>query len=500
MAAPPGVVDPGCLPAWAAGELPEPPAFKWRNWLSLIGPGLVLAGGSIGTGEWVMGPKIASLYHGAFMWAVLCSILGQVVFNTEAMRYTLVTGEPIFTGFLRTKPGPKFWLVVYLFLDAGSWWPAQAGLAAQILVVWVTRLSPTDPIDPNSVRYVSYAVFLVCAALALVGGKIYNTLTAVSGSKFVLTLVYLSFCSLFFVSMKTWGEIWGGLFDVTRVPRDAAGNPVVDWALFSALVGYTGVGGLQNVLASNYVRERGWGMGSKVGAIPSAVGGHRIALSHLGTMPPDTPDSLRRFRAWYRHLVPDQYVVWALGSLVAMLLPCMLGAQYLNARSLEAREEWRWAAALAQDFGAARGEIFRHLTLLCGLIIMIPGQFVTADGTARRWTDAVWSGLASVRRVDTNKAKYVYYTFAGMYVGFGVLAYTFFPKMTATTMMIIAGSMANLALASAMFHTMYVNTRFLPRAMRPSVAKRAAMVVAGLFFLAVFGLVANQKLRPLLGF
>ena len=106
------VIHPGCLPAWDIGELPEPKAFTWRNWLSLIGPGLVLAGGSIGTGEWVMGPKIAALYHGAFMWAVLCSIVGQVIFNTEAMRYTLVTGEPIFTGFLRTRPGPKFWLIV----------------------------------------------------------------------------------------------------------------------------------------------------------------------------------------------------------------------------------------------------------------------------------------------------------------------------------------------------------------------------------------------------
>src|SRR4051812_38404222 len=81
----PPQVDPGCLPAWGAGDLPEPKAisFHWRNWLSLIGPGLVLAGGSIGTGEWVMGPKIAALYHGAFMWAVLCSIVGQVLFNTE---------------------------------------------------------------------------------------------------------------------------------------------------------------------------------------------------------------------------------------------------------------------------------------------------------------------------------------------------------------------------------------------------------------------------------
>jgi hypothetical protein len=126
-------VDPGCLPAWNVDELPEPRPIQARYLLALIGPGLVLAGGSIGTGEWVMGPKTAAQYGGAMLWIVLVSILAQVVLNTEVMRYTLCTGEPIMTGFLRSRPGPKFWLITYLLLDVGGWWPAQAGLAAQIL-------------------------------------------------------------------------------------------------------------------------------------------------------------------------------------------------------------------------------------------------------------------------------------------------------------------------------------------------------------------------------
>src|SRR6478672_9103805 len=135
-------IDPGCLPAWEVDELPEPAPLKARNLLALIGPGLVLAGGSIGTGEWVMGPKTAAQYHGALMWIVLLSIGAQIVLNTEVMRYTLCTGEPIMTGFMRTKPGPRFWVILYLLLDVGSWWPSMAGLAAQILVVYIKKLTP----------------------------------------------------------------------------------------------------------------------------------------------------------------------------------------------------------------------------------------------------------------------------------------------------------------------------------------------------------------------
>lgn len=490
-------VDPGCLPAWDVDDLPPPKPLRARNLLALIGPGLVLAGGSIGTGEWVMGPQAAARYQGAMLWAVLLSIVAQVVLNTEVMRYTLCTGEPILTGFFRSKPGPKFWLVFYLLLDVGGWWPALAGLAAQIIVVAAKGLGPADTIDPNTVRLVSYGVFLFCAVLVLFGGKVYNTLQVVLGGKFLSMLFYMLFCCVFFVSLPTWGRIWGGMFDVTRLPRNAAGNPEIDWTLISALAGFSGVGGLGNIMAGNFVREKGWGMGGKVGAIPSLVGGHTIELSHIGTICRGGEETRQRFRGWFRYLLVDQYLLWALGSVIGMLLPCMLGAEYLRVESLDSKDQWRWAAALAQDFGAAHGAIFRTLTLLCGLVIFIPGQFYVVDITARRWTDAIWSGSGRVRKMDNRKVKHLYYGFAFAYVVWGVSAFALFPNLSATTMMVIAGNLANLAIAATIFHTLYVNRRFLPAEVRPGWGKQAALVLAGLFFLTMFALVVQQKIAPL---
>jgi hypothetical protein len=492
-------VDPGCLPAWKVDEMPEPRPFTARNLLALIGPGLVLAGGSIGTGELIMGPQAAARYHGAMMWAVLLSIIGQVVLNTEVMRYTLCTGEPIMTGFMRCRPGPKFWLVFYILLDFGGWWPSLAGLAAQIIVVATLGLSPQDTISPDLVRKVSYVVFLVCGGMALFGGKVYNTLQIVLGGKFLATLFYMLGCTLFMVSFSTWVEIWSGLVDVTRLPRDAGGNPAVDWGLISALAGFSGVGGLGNIMASNFVREKGWGMGSKVGAIPSAFGGHAIELSHIGTMCRPGAETARRFRGWFRYLIADQYLVWGLGSLVGIMLPCVLGAEYLRVDRLDTNDQWRWAAALAQDFGAERGEIFRTLTLIAGLVILIPGQFYVVDNVARRWTDAVWSGTRWARGLDQRKIRHVYYSFAGAYLLWGIAAYTFFPKLSASAMMVIAGNVANLAIAAAILHTLFVNRRFLPADVRPSRAKEAAMALSALFFLVMFGLVVNQKILPAVG-
>ena len=59
-------------------------------------------------------------------------------------------------------------------------------------------------------------------------------------------------------------------------------------------------GGLANTLFSNYARDKGWGMGARVGAIPSAVGGLPISLSHVGEVFPvdaDEPVPLERLDA-----------------------------------------------------------------------------------------------------------------------------------------------------------------------------------------------------------
>src|SRR5688572_3453636 len=123
----PGAQD---MPQWEVGELPQYPRFGWRQLSLLIGPGLLMGGSAIGGGEWLTGPLVTARYGGALLWLATLSILGQVLYNIEISRYTLYTGEPIFTGKCRTFPGPMFWVVIYLCLDFGTIFPYLAASAA----------------------------------------------------------------------------------------------------------------------------------------------------------------------------------------------------------------------------------------------------------------------------------------------------------------------------------------------------------------------------------
>ena len=131
--------------AGICGPLVDAPRFTGRNWFAMLGPGLLMGGSAIGGGEWLMGRPSRPRYGGALMWLATLSILGQVIYNLEISRYTLYTGEPIFTGKFRTLPGPRFWLTAYLILDFGSVFPYLAANAATPLAAVILGRFPSPP-------------------------------------------------------------------------------------------------------------------------------------------------------------------------------------------------------------------------------------------------------------------------------------------------------------------------------------------------------------------
>ena len=82
----------GALPDWEVTDLPEPPKYQFgKAFRSILGPGIIALGGSIGSGEWLLGPAITAQYGGTLLWVATIAILLQVILNTEAIRYTLYT-------------------------------------------------------------------------------------------------------------------------------------------------------------------------------------------------------------------------------------------------------------------------------------------------------------------------------------------------------------------------------------------------------------------------
>lgn len=526
------------MPRWTLGELPEAPVFQWKNILAMIGPGLVMGAAAIGGGEWTLGPKVTAQYGGVILWLATISILFQVFYNIEICRYTIYSGEPIFTGKFRLLPGPWFWLIAYLCVDWGSFFPYLVTNAA--IPVYALITGETFPKDPSSAQWwmhktISLSLFCLMLLPLIFGGKVYNSLKAVMSFKLIYVLGLLLFLGIFYAHGENWWNIVSGFWQFgslpVKVPEGEAPQvtnflttafwserPPLDMsiiALMCALAAIAGNGGLTNAPISNFVRDQGWGMGRHVGAIPSVVGGQGIELSHEGCVFVPDEKSMPRWRGWMRHLIREQLAVWLPACLIGVALPSILSVEFL-ARGTKADNPWNLAVLTAQAVGdhiehpvegtlaqtiglapalasPAMGALFVKLVLFCGMIVLLTSGITTADGFIRRWVDLIWVGLPRLRQMETHAVKYVYFGVLSFYfvVGFTMLCLPSPPEDVTK----IATTGYNFALGFSSIHALAVNLLLLPKELRPNWFSRVMLVLSGLFFtfLGTMGALALAK-------
>jgi len=520
--------SPNQLPPWDEADLPEAPRLSLRHISRLIGPGIVMMGIQIGGGEWLLGPEITARYGGGLMWIATVAIVLQVFYNIECGRYALYCGEPVMTGFMRTRPGPLFWMSFIFVLNLGALIPGLSTNAAAAVAALILNRPPGVE-DKLLVTTLAYVTLGAVVLPVLVGGKVYNTLQAIMTFK---VLVVLGFCltvSIFFVSADNWWNVFSGFLKFGFVPiNDEPGHEQVvnsighywehgEWpsvalgniAFLGAFAGYAGGGGLANSTYSNYVRDKGWGMGKLVGAIGSAIGGHRVALSHVGTTFPATSENQSRWRGWLKYLFIDQVLIWAPGCFMGMALPALMSIQFAHSSPLyKDAKKLEWAQAIVtadgvrnyEGFGPTLQQFMWIATLAVGLLVLLPSQMSIVDDFSRRWTDILWSGSSRIRkRFQPHQVSRIYYGILTGYVVWSfVLAWVFNTFGNPKLMTLMIANLGNLAIALTGIHLWWINRTLLPKALRPGWFNQVGVLACSAFYLGLSFLVFMTKQWPVI--
>ncbi len=242
------------------------------------------------------------------------------------------------------------------------------------------------------------------------------------------------------------------------------GCPPLDWATVVAFIGIAGAGGLANTLFSNYTRDKGWGMGSQVGAIPSAIGGRTIGLSHIGAAFVPEGQNLERWRGWMRHIMRDQGV-WVAASILGMALPCMMSLEFIRNATVTGDRVAAMTAPGIADRYPSFGWIFWFTTLFCGFLVLFPGQVSVCDQIARRWTDMIWTASAHAHRLGRGEVRchllWHHGDLCRVRPGDPLVA----ARLQIAKIGVVLG---NLALSFTTLQALYVNRTLLPPTLRPS--------------------------------
>jgi hypothetical protein len=467
------------LEAWRRGELPMPPSTEGFKLFKVVGPGVIVLGTSIGSGEWLIGPSTLVRYGLALLWVTTVAVFLQTVFNTEVVRYTLYTGESAFTGFMRTKPGSTFWAWVYsilYFLQNG--WPGWAGAsAAAVFFLIAGRAAGAG--DARMVYAIGLGVFAVCFGLLAFGGQRIEKMLELLNWIMVTAILgaLLVFCLMFAPPRQFLGAGLGFFgFDLAAgrflfLPEGA------DWFLLGAFAAFSGCGGVTNIALSSWARDKGYGMGQVTGYIPTLVAGHTVKLAHTGVTFEPGPESLPRWRGWWRIVRIDQWGIFFVGALAGMALPGILYTTAIPAgtdmRGLNVSSE------LARGLASRGGSWIPLAVAIMSVWILFKAQVDIMEGMVRSITDILWSGSGRIRAWRTGDVRVVYYSVLVVVLVWGLIAM----GMTQPIILLqVSANVAGLAFVFGSLHILRVNTTLLPKPLRPALWRRVALVFMAVFY------------------
>src|SRR5450756_2833577 len=136
--------SPKTYPGGKGSDFPvsDMPESRWgkmtiKQTFMMMGPAVIALGGTIGGGEWLIGPSLFVKWGLVLLWITTISSTLQVFLNLEMVRYTLYTGEPITVGFMRLSPGKTFWGVLF----------SVVGFIERSMPGWACLLYTSDAAD-----------------------------------------------------------------------------------------------------------------------------------------------------------------------------------------------------------------------------------------------------------------------------------------------------------------------------------------------------------------
>ncbi|MEW6402238.1 MAG: Nramp family divalent metal transporter [Chloroflexota bacterium] len=466
------------LEPWHVGELPAVPVARGLGFLGILGPGAIVLGATLGSGEWLLGPAAFVRYGLSLLWVTTAAIFFQTVFNTELIRYTMYTGEPALTGFMRLKPGSTFWAWIYaifFFFQVG--WPGWAGASAgAIFYLFVGRLAGSA--DQQFVYGIGVGTFLICILILLFGRRIERTLEILNWILIVFILGGLTLLCFAFAAPGKWVEALAGFVGFAPRARAFIFIPEgADWFLLSAFAAYSGAGGVVNLMVSSWARDKGLGMAGQTGFIPAAIGARKVNLAHTGIRFDVTPQSLAVWKQWWRVAQLDQWLVFALGAMLGMGLPAILYTSFIEPGS-DIR-----SVSIAAELSAAMASrgvtVFAYLVALMGAWVLFKTQLDIVEGMAHSITDILWTGSRKLYKLARGDVRYVYYAILAAIVVWGMMALRLAQPII---LLQLGANMAGIVFVVSAIQILYVNTRLLPTELHPPLWRRIALVLMAVFY------------------
>ena len=354
------------LPRPEVRELPPDP----QRYVRLIGPGIIAAGVGLASGEFILYPYIASQVGLVFVWAAMVGLITQFFLNMEIERYTLATGETALTGFSRYW---RHWGLVFALLTYfANLWPGWSTSSATL----VTYLFGGEP------RWIAIGMLVAIGLILTLAPVVYVALERAQMLKVAAVLILFVVAAVVAIGASAWSDV-PHVVTRARIPVEELG-----FALLLGALAFAGGGGGQNLVQSNWMRDKGYGMGSYVPRLVSPITGEPEAVPSTGYVFEPTQDNLRRWRGWWRFANVEQLTTFVLITFVTILFTSLLAYSTVFGREGLA-SDISFIETEGEVLGERVGSWFQYLFWGIGAFALFAAALGIVDYTSRLAADVL---------------------------------------------------------------------------------------------------------------
>ena len=290
------------LPPVTYRDMPEPLPLR-----KVLGPGVIAAGIGLASGEFILWPYITSQVGLVFLWAAVVGVVTQFFINMEIERYTLATGETALTGFSRYWRHWGLFFAVLTFL--ANAWPG-----------WITSSATmvTFIFGGGNVKLLAILGLASIATALTMAPVVYTLVERIEFFKVGIILFFIVIAIATAITAEAWGALPDAVTNFGRLPE---GLPL---ALILPALAFAGAGGGQNLVQSNWMRDKGYGMGVHVPHLASPVTGAPEAAPGTGYTFREDEGNLARWKGWWGVANKEQLVSFVAITIVTIVLMSLL--------------------------------------------------------------------------------------------------------------------------------------------------------------------------------
>ncbi|MDI6760820.1 MAG: Nramp family divalent metal transporter [Candidatus Brocadiaceae bacterium] len=449
---------------------------KTGGFTRVLGPGAILLGLSIGSGELILWPTVVAEYGPGMAWAPLLGVFLQYWVNQELGRYVLATGESVYTGFARLS---RVFVYFFLFVSTAQHllpaWALASGGALKALLVGTQGW--------GSITFWTWCTFFLVALSLFLARFVYRVVEVIMMSLTAIIVMGLVLCVALVADTVTWREVGQGVLNVGFI------DPRVGKLHFFAALVFSGVGGTGNIFLNYYLRDKGEGMGARMGRIINPLRGEPETIPSTGFIFLPTEENLKRWKAWFTAFRLEQATTFWFTTSLSIMLFFVAAAATLYPVGLVPRG-FEIAVTQAHILEGVLGVPGWYLFLLVAFATLFSTQLAIVDGMARTLSDIVFVNFKAAQRVSLS---FWYILFVGLWILVGALLALF--PVPPLVLFISNACFGGLAMAVYCPLTLIINHRFLPPGARPGYLSSLFLVMASVVYVFFIGLCIATLLK-----